>query len=213
MKAIETIYKGYRFRSRLEARWAIFFDMLNLKWDYEKEGYDMDGVRYLPDFFIDTGNGEGYFIEIKGKQPTEAEIKKCRALSVHYPTFLFVGQIQPPTIEPFAGSWGISFPKIKQVGKDLEAFKGPLQAGIAEWHAGSLTFSDPRPYCWHQRDDGSLLLWPVPANELVHVNPATGVIETIDPLKAGTKSIDSEALLRAYKAARSARFEFGEKGI
>ena len=25
-KAIETLYKGYRFRSRLEARWAVFFD-------------------------------------------------------------------------------------------------------------------------------------------------------------------------------------------
>jgi hypothetical protein len=25
-KAIETHYKGYRFRSRLEARWAVFFD-------------------------------------------------------------------------------------------------------------------------------------------------------------------------------------------
>lgn len=30
MKAIETRYKGYRFRSRLEARWAVFFDALGL---------------------------------------------------------------------------------------------------------------------------------------------------------------------------------------
>lgn len=26
IKAIDTIYKGYKFRSRLEARWAVFFD-------------------------------------------------------------------------------------------------------------------------------------------------------------------------------------------
>ena len=26
IKAIETIYNGYKFRSRLEARWAVFFD-------------------------------------------------------------------------------------------------------------------------------------------------------------------------------------------
>ncbi len=38
-KAIETLYKGYRFRSRLEARWAVFFDALGLKWEYEKEGF------------------------------------------------------------------------------------------------------------------------------------------------------------------------------
>lgn len=32
-KAVETVYKGYRFRSRLEARWAIFFDSLGIKWE------------------------------------------------------------------------------------------------------------------------------------------------------------------------------------
>lgn len=41
IKPIETLYKGYRFRSRLEARWAVFFDALGLKWEYEKEGFDL----------------------------------------------------------------------------------------------------------------------------------------------------------------------------
>lgn len=41
MKAIETIYNGYRFRSRLEARWAIFFDELKIKYQYELEGYEL----------------------------------------------------------------------------------------------------------------------------------------------------------------------------
>jgi hypothetical protein len=26
IQAIETVYRGHRFRSRLEARWAVFFD-------------------------------------------------------------------------------------------------------------------------------------------------------------------------------------------
>ena len=39
IKAIETIYNGYRFRSRLEARWAVFFDEIGIKYEYEKEGY------------------------------------------------------------------------------------------------------------------------------------------------------------------------------
>lgn len=59
---IETVYKGYRFRSRLEARWAIFFDSLGIPWEYEKEGFDIGGKWYLPDFYlpqIDT------WIEIK----------------------------------------------------------------------------------------------------------------------------------------------------
>lgn len=41
IKAIETGYKGFRFRSRLEARWAIFFDVLDVPWEYEPEGFDL----------------------------------------------------------------------------------------------------------------------------------------------------------------------------
>jgi hypothetical protein len=53
MKAINTQYKGYNFRSRLEARWAVFFDALGLKWEYEPEGFEFeDGSRYLPDFKV-----------------------------------------------------------------------------------------------------------------------------------------------------------------
>ena len=53
IKAIETVYKGYRFRSRLEARWAVFFDALGVKWEYEKEGFDLgEAGWYLPDFWL-----------------------------------------------------------------------------------------------------------------------------------------------------------------
>ena len=37
IKAIETQYKGYRFRSRLEARYAVMFDALGFEWQYEPE--------------------------------------------------------------------------------------------------------------------------------------------------------------------------------
>lgn len=52
MKAIETAYRGYRFRSRLEARWAVFFDSLGLDWQYEPEGFELNAGRYLPDFRV-----------------------------------------------------------------------------------------------------------------------------------------------------------------
>lgn len=44
MTPIETRYKGYRFRSRLEARWAVFFDVLGVRWEYEPEGYDLTDI-------------------------------------------------------------------------------------------------------------------------------------------------------------------------
>ena len=40
MKAIETEYNGYRFRSRLEARWAVFFDALGIEYNRTHGGRD-----------------------------------------------------------------------------------------------------------------------------------------------------------------------------
>lgn len=62
LKAIETLYKGYRFRSRLEARWAVFFDAVGAKFEYENQGYELPSGRYLPDFWLPE---EKAFIEIK----------------------------------------------------------------------------------------------------------------------------------------------------
>jgi hypothetical protein len=46
--AIPTKYAGCQFRSRLEARWAAFFDLCGWKWDYEP--VDLNG--YIPDFVL-----------------------------------------------------------------------------------------------------------------------------------------------------------------
>jgi len=66
LQPIETNYKGYKFRSRLEARWAVFFDALNLRWDYEVEGFKLsDGRYYLPDFRVTSDKSLVYWYEIK----------------------------------------------------------------------------------------------------------------------------------------------------
>lgn len=62
IKPIETRYSGYRFRSRLEARWAVYFDALGIRWEYEKEGYQLPSGWYLPDFYLPMRK---MFIEIK----------------------------------------------------------------------------------------------------------------------------------------------------
>jgi hypothetical protein len=80
LKAIETEYNGYRFRSRLEARWAVFFDAMGVKYEYEKEGYDLDGLWYLPDFWLPE---QECWVEIKGQKPTREEHAKCIKLMQH----------------------------------------------------------------------------------------------------------------------------------
>lgn len=69
-KNIETIYNNYHFRSRIKARWAVFFDALGMKYQYEPKGYDLDGSWYLPDFFLPD---QDCWIEIKGKKPSKEE--------------------------------------------------------------------------------------------------------------------------------------------
>jgi hypothetical protein len=100
MKAIETVYAGYRFRSRLEARWAVFFERMGIPFEYEKEGYELpwlttDGTFfYLPDFWIPAWRA---WVEIKGEDPTEEELEKCQSLRDSFPgkkgkkVIMFVG--------------------------------------------------------------------------------------------------------------------------
>jgi hypothetical protein len=52
IEPIETEYKGYKFRSRLEARWALFFDTLRVKYNYELDSFGSEDFKYLPDFFL-----------------------------------------------------------------------------------------------------------------------------------------------------------------
>lgn len=80
IRVLPTTYHGIRFRSRVEARWAVFFDSLRLKYEYEPEGFDLgNGVCYLPDFWLP---GLGVWVEIKGQDPDQNEAEKAHRLAV-----------------------------------------------------------------------------------------------------------------------------------
>ena len=82
MKSINTKYGGYLFRSRLEARYAVLFDRLKLQWEYESEDFVLDTHlgRYLPDFKVQVPGKYDFFIEVKGKAPTDLERSKIACL-------------------------------------------------------------------------------------------------------------------------------------
>lgn len=65
VQAIETGYRGYRMRSRLEARWACFFDQLGVRWEYEPQGFTTPHGPYLPDFWLPEVNERGVWFEVK----------------------------------------------------------------------------------------------------------------------------------------------------
>lgn len=93
MKAIDTLYEGHYFRSRTEARWAVFWKTLGLPFEYESEGYYLDdgNVMYLPDYYIRAWNT---YVEIKAEAPNSNEIRKCMLLhrESEKPVLLIYGQ-------------------------------------------------------------------------------------------------------------------------
>lgn len=66
--SIQTIYRGIEYRSRLEARWAAFFDGIGWQHTYEP----FDGAGYIPDFLI------------HGERPLLIEIKPAQSPADYY---------------------------------------------------------------------------------------------------------------------------------
>lgn len=78
--AVETRYNSILFRSRLEARWAVFYDVLGIKYLYEPEKYQVGTERYIPDYFLpeinEDGEDAGLFVEVKGIAPDNMAMRK-----------------------------------------------------------------------------------------------------------------------------------------
>lgn len=103
-KPIPTRFRGNVFRSRLEARWAVFFHHFDLQYTYEAEGYQLKTGWYLPDFWIPEWNT---FVEIKPVEATDAEIEKANSLHLESDQTVLIVQGQPWIdeyfIAPFVG--------------------------------------------------------------------------------------------------------------
>ncbi|SEB29763.1 hypothetical protein SAMN04490357_0025 [Streptomyces misionensis] len=69
--AVPTTYAGTRFRSRLEADWAITLNGLGIAWDYEPELITLpSGTQYVPDFWLPE---IGTWLEVKGPHTPRRE--------------------------------------------------------------------------------------------------------------------------------------------
>lgn len=171
IKAIETQYKGYRFRSRLEARWAVFFDALGIEWQYEKEGFDLgDAGWYLPDFWFPhptkelANEGWGLWCEIKPLPATQNELDRAIALA-------------------------------RQTKHNALIFQG--NCGLGEYEVSKISmvhFDPPQVFTgFHFVDDDGFL-------QLKN-----------DAGMASSPTVFYRDLTAAFRLARSARFEHGER--
>lgn len=100
MRAIETEYNGWRFRSRLEARWAVCFDAMGVPYEYEPETLDLGNQGwYLPDFYLP---GTEMWAEVKPKAISRRVFHKLlvAACEVGKPILMLIG---PPDMRPYYG--------------------------------------------------------------------------------------------------------------
>jgi hypothetical protein len=188
IQPIETHYAGCRFRSRLEARWAVFFDVLGIRWEYEPQGYVLPSGPYLPDFQLFGLGGDGCrcgatFIWFEVKPPTGASDYDKRwtelAESTGLPLIVAFGMPRPDGDMICSDDYGTNWMDLFEAdgGDNNRAFCTCAVCGklgiTYEGRSGRV--------CAHGADDH------------------------------GTSAND-ERILSAYRAARSARFEHGESG-
>jgi hypothetical protein len=184
IKAIDTIYRGHRFRSRLEARWAVFFDWAEVPWEYEKEGYVINGVPYLPDFWLPRNN---LWMEIKATQPTQREMDLVRELSDLTGS---CGSIFYGTPGEHPGDWWYWSGDPDKLGEFTESHGG---IGLMEFTRGVLEFFDFYVwdgFSWADRERKEPL-W-------------------LFNVQFTRPSVRHEAFVTARSKAISARFEHGE---
>ena len=75
---IPTRYRGYSMRSRSEGRFGVTFDHLDLRWDYEPQGFTISALtNYRPDFWLPD---LGVYVEIKGQPPLPRDIARMAML-------------------------------------------------------------------------------------------------------------------------------------
>lgn len=111
LKAKPTIYKNYRFASRLEARWAYFLDAMSIPWEYEGAAFDLgEALTYLPDFWLPWHMA---WLEIKGDVVNDEvgveTIRKCTRLAAlsNYPVILTYRDPLDPTCIVFGVKGGM----------------------------------------------------------------------------------------------------------
>jgi hypothetical protein len=89
-EAKPTIYGMTRFRSRLEARWARFFDLMEVPWDYEPWAFNLaDGRGYIPDFWLPQHR---VFVEVK---PIGGSTDKAQGLAERYGHSVWIAEGHP----------------------------------------------------------------------------------------------------------------------
>jgi len=212
IQAKPTKYNGYEFRSRLEARWAVFFDAAGIKYHYEYQDFMLPSGRYLPDFYLPEFEG-GCYAEVKHEFSPDEE-KRCEELSAltggvvilldgvpDFKCYRFYKCVSRTRAEDWFESfqWHLMLEECNQADPDYN-HEWPISlAEFMQWRKERMINVYPGigiPRADQARDDQRLFYEPGYQNEDLSI-PEYYV-----------KFLMSDPFGRGVMAARSAKFEF-----
>lgn len=221
---IETHYAGCRFRSRLEARWAVFFNTVGIRWEYEPQGYTLgEGKRrYLPDFWLPD---LATLVEVKG-DPNRLDMGVLiDAVSIEGVNWVMILGPIPEVQEglaPIHTMLGeeVDFRETDSVwrtqpdGEDrrtLDAAVAGLPEGQRAAALRALRYLDrptvnAMPIAWMDSPQSGAVPFPI-----CYSNLDRTAERLLSPSLVAWVA-DQPRVQAAYTAARSARFEHGESG-
>jgi hypothetical protein len=206
-KPIETRYKGYRFRSRLEARWAVFFDELDINYHYELEGFELNEEWYLPDFYLPDEEPSSW-IEVKPEVPSsQTEWKELLKLLIELAKYKRENVIAILG-EPYPGEYTLYWVGYKRDEEGLalpriDAF--PDQSVVfAESDCGALHLA-------HIDPENMSLVATIRLRQSVRPCDPSNCRMHIYEENSDDVVEDCPDLWSAFRRARGARFEHGEK--
>jgi len=93
------------FKSTWEANIARIFNYLNIKWDYEPAIFDLNGIKYCPDFYLSEFN---IFVEVKGYMYNHSQ-NKINKFKEKYPLEV----IGPTEYKEWINDFGKNINKLK----------------------------------------------------------------------------------------------------
>lgn len=103
MSPFPIYYRGSRFRSEIEARWAVFWDEVKVLWEYEKRPFPLNTGFVVPSFWLPEVRG-GVWVEVVASypEPWQQEMAEELAQQTKQEVF-FLGEVSPPGEE--SSSW------------------------------------------------------------------------------------------------------------
>lgn len=191
--AIETRYGGCRFRSRLEARWAVAFDHMGIKWEYEPQGFSLPSGPYLPDFWLPEVNGGCYF-EVKPDDPNVQQDPRWDELATLSGRPVFI-------------AFGLPYPTSESDDSIIHGARRP------DGHIESLTpFHDGTGIVAGWDNLHSFCTCPTCGKVGIQFEARSERICSHTPRANDDYMYLGPRIVAAFLAARSARFEHGESG-